>query len=155
MDEGVKQLILWKLTWMTRILLTVEVVFQPWFLYCRLFSSFAHSHSPYVFASKWSRYEIIVSLKPSQGLLIRKPWHTSSFLLERTDFKNVIFEKIPWAPSEVAEVANFGFHLIFMSFHLVISSLWVSRLFDRGDLGVLRMGAVNFFKNYIFEISAF
>ena len=35
-----------------------------------------------------------------------KLWHTSSFLLERTDFKNVIFEKIPWAPSEVAEVAE-------------------------------------------------
>ena len=26
------------------------------------------------------------------------------FSLERTDFKNVVFEKIPWAPSEVAEV---------------------------------------------------
>ena len=36
----------------------------------------------------------------------RKLWHTSSFSLERTDFKNVIFEKIPWAPSEVAEVAE-------------------------------------------------
>ena len=24
-----------------------------------------------------------------------------AFLLERSDFKNVIFEKIPWAPSEV------------------------------------------------------
>ena len=35
-----------------------------------------------------------------------KLWHTSSFLLECTDFKNVIFEKIPWAPSEVAEVAE-------------------------------------------------
>ena len=35
-----------------------------------------------------------------------KLWHTSSFSLERNDFKNVIFEKIPWAPSEVAEVAE-------------------------------------------------
>ena len=35
-----------------------------------------------------------------------KLWHTSSFLLERTDFENVIFEKIPWAPSEDAEVAE-------------------------------------------------
>ena len=26
----------------------------------------------------------------------RKLWHTSSFSLERTDFKNVIFEKIPF-----------------------------------------------------------
>ena len=33
-----------------------------------------------------------------------KLWHTSSFLFERTDFRNVIFEKIPWAPSKVAEV---------------------------------------------------
>ena len=35
-----------------------------------------------------------------------KAGHTSSFLLERTDFKNVIFEKNPWAPSEDAEVAE-------------------------------------------------
>ena len=28
------------------------------------------------------------------------------FLLEHTDFKNVTFEKIPWAPFEVAEVAE-------------------------------------------------
>ena len=39
-------------------------------------------------------------------ILTIKLWHTSSFSLERTDFKNVIFEKIPWAPSEVAEVAE-------------------------------------------------
>ena len=37
-------------------------------------------------------------------ILTRKLWHTSSFLLENTDFKNAIFEKIPWAPSEVAEI---------------------------------------------------
>ena len=35
-----------------------------------------------------------------------KPRHASSFLLERTDFENVIFEKIHWAPSEDAEVAE-------------------------------------------------
>ena len=35
-----------------------------------------------------------------------KLWHTSSFSLERTDFENVIFEKIPWAPSEDAEVTE-------------------------------------------------
>ena len=33
-----------------------------------------------------------------------KLWHTSFFSLENSDFKNVIFEKIPWAPSEVVEV---------------------------------------------------
>ena len=37
-------------------------------------------------------------------ILMIKLWHTLSFSLERTDFKNVIFEKIPWAPSDVAEV---------------------------------------------------
>ena len=36
----------------------------------------------------------------------RKLWHTLSFLLERTNFKSIIFEKIPWATSEVAEVAE-------------------------------------------------
>ena len=39
-------------------------------------------------------------------ILTMKLWHTSSFSLERTDFKNVIFENIPWAPSEDAEVAE-------------------------------------------------
>ena len=34
-------------------------------------------------------------------------------------------------------------------------SFWISRSFDLGNLGVLRMGPVNVFKNYIFEISAF
>ena len=38
--------------------------------------------------------------------LTRKPRHTSSLSLECTDFKNVIFEKNPWAPSEVAEVVG-------------------------------------------------
>ena len=36
----------------------------------------------------------------------RNLWPTSSFSLERTDFKNVIFEKIHWAHSEDAEVAE-------------------------------------------------
>ena len=40
-----------------------------------------------------------------------------------------------------------GFDLEFLSF-------WVSRSFDLSDLGDLRRGSVNFFKNYIFEISA-
>ena len=37
-------------------------------------------------------------------ILTRKPRHASSFSLECTNFKNVIFEKIPWAHSEDAEV---------------------------------------------------
>ena len=35
---------------------------------------------------------------------------------------------------------NFGLHLVFTSFHLEFSSLWVLRSSDLGDLGVLRMG---------------
>ena len=50
---------------------------------------------------------------------------------------------------------NFAFHQVFTSFHLEFLSFWISRSFDLGDLGVLRMGPVNVFKNYIFEISAF
>ena len=38
--------------------------------------------------------------------LVRKPRHASSLSLECTDFKNVIFENSPWAPSFVAEVAE-------------------------------------------------
>ena len=36
----------------------------------------------------------------------RKPRHVSSFSLEHTDYKNVIFEKIHWAHSEDAKVAE-------------------------------------------------
>jgi hypothetical protein len=39
-------------------------------------------------------------------ILTRKLRHASSFSLERTDFKNIIFEKIHWAHSEDAEVAE-------------------------------------------------
>ena len=39
-------------------------------------------------------------------ILTSKPGHSSSFSLECTDFKNVIFEKIPLPLSEVAEVAE-------------------------------------------------
>ena len=39
-------------------------------------------------------------------ILTIKLWHTSSFSLEHTDFENVVFEKIHWAPSEDAEVAE-------------------------------------------------
>ena len=96
--------------------------------------------------------------------LNRKPSNSSFFSAWCTDFKNVIFEKIHSVFSEVIEVKrsfsrsprpNFGFHLVFTSFHLEFSSFWISRSFDLGDLGVLRMGPVNVFKNYIFEISAF
>ena len=37
----------------------------------------------------------------------------------------------------------------------LIMSFWISRSFDLGDLDVLRMDQAKFFKNYIFEISAF
>ena len=37
-------------------------------------------------------------------ILTSKPAHSSSFLLECTDFKNVIFENIPLPLSQVAEV---------------------------------------------------
>ena len=75
----------------------------------------------------------------------------------------MIFEKNHWAPSEVAEVKrsfsrsprpNFGFHLVLTGFDLEFSSFWVSMSFDLSNLGDLRRGSVNFFKNYIFEISA-
>ena len=37
-------------------------------------------------------------------MFFRKLRHVSFFSFERTDFKNVIFEKIHWAHSEVIEV---------------------------------------------------
>ena len=40
------------------------------------------------------------------NILMRKPKHASSFSLKCADFKNVIFEKNPLAPSEVAEVTE-------------------------------------------------
>ena len=66
--------------------------------------------------------------------LSTKSSYSSFFSPWCTDFKNVIFEKIHWAPSEVAEVKrsfsrslgpNFGFHLVFSSFRLEFSSFWV------------------------------
>ena len=39
-------------------------------------------------------------------ILTSKLGHSSTFLLECTDFKNVIFENIPLPLSEVAEVAE-------------------------------------------------
>ena len=95
--------------------------------------------------------------------LARESSYSSFFSAWCTDFKNVIFEKIHSATSEVVEVErsfsrslrpNFGFHLVLTGFDLEFSSFWVSRSFDLSDLGDLRRGSVNFFKNYIFEISA-
>ena len=93
--------------------------------------------------------------------LTRKPSYSSFFSVLFPDLKNVFFGKIHWAPSEILEVKrpfsrslrpNFGFHLFLMGFHLEFSLFWVSRSFDLSDL---RRGSGNFFKNYIFEISAF
>ena len=48
-----------------------------------------------------------------------------------------------------------GQEVIFTGFYLEFLSFWISRLFDLSDLGNLRWGSGTFFKNYIFEISAF
>ena len=96
--------------------------------------------------------------------LCRKLRYSSFFSAWSPDSKNVIFEKICWAHSEVVEVKRsfsrsprpkFGFHLVFTSFHLEFSPFWISRLFDLGDLSDLGKGYWIFFKNYIFEISTF
>jgi hypothetical protein len=96
--------------------------------------------------------------------LTRKPRYSSFFSAWCTDSKNVTFEKNHLAPSEVIEVKrsfsrslrrNFGFHLVFTSFHLEFLLFWVSRSFDLGNLSNLRRGSGNFFKHYVFEISAF
>ena len=88
--------------------------------------------------------------------LTRKPSYSSFFSAWSTDFKNVIFEKIHWASSEVIEVKrsfsrslrpNFGFHLVLTSFDLEFSSFWISRLFDLGDLHDLENGPSLHFKN--------
>ena len=44
---------------------------------------------------------------------------------------------------------NFGFHLVFTSFHLEFSSFLVSRSFDLGDLSDLENGSAKYFKNCI------
>ena len=97
-------------------------------------------------------------------ILTTRPSYSSFLSAWCTDFKNVIFEKIHWATSEVIEVKrsllrslrpNFGFHLVLTNFHLEFSSFWIWRLFDLGNLSVLRRSPGNFFKNNIFKISAF
>ena len=50
-----------------------------WFIWLRYFS--------FCITYKW---------RDLVKILMTKLWHASSFLLERTDFENVIFEKIPW-----------------------------------------------------------
>ena len=96
--------------------------------------------------------------------LTRKPSYCSFFSVLCPDLKNLFFGKIHWAPSEFLEVKrpfsrsrrpNFVFHLFLMSFHLEFSLFWVPRSFDLHDLGNLSRGSGNFFKIYIFEISAF
>ncbi len=73
--------------------------------------------------------------------LTRKPSYSSFFSAWCTDFKNVIFEKIHWAHSEVVEVKrsfsrslrpNFGFHLVFTSFHLELRK--IQMIFDIENL---------------------
>ena len=96
--------------------------------------------------------------------LTRKPSYSSFFSAWCTDFKNVIFGKIHWAPSEVVEVKrsflrsprpNFGFHLVLTSFHLEFSSFWISRLFDLGDLSVLENGTRKHFENGLKSMQIF
>ena len=96
--------------------------------------------------------------------LTRKPSYSSFFSAWSTDFKNVFFEKIHWAPSEVVEVKrsfsrslrpNFGFHLVLTSFHLEFSSFWISRLFDLGDLSVLENGSLKYFENGLKSMQIF
>ena len=55
-----------------------------------------------------------------------------------------------WGQEVIFEVA--GFQLVFTTFHLEFLSFSVSMNFDLGDL---RRGSGNFFKIYIFKISAF
>ena len=102
--------------------------------------------------------------KGNSKSLTMKPSYSSFFPVLCPDLKNVLFGKIHWAPSEILAVKrpfsrsrmpNFEFHLFLMAFHLEFSLFWVSRLFDLSNLGDLRRGSGNFFKNYIFEISAF
>ena len=91
--------------------------------------------------------------------LIRKPSYSSFFSAWCTDFKNTIFFENHWSSSEVVEVKrsfsrslrpNFGFHLVFTSFHLEFLSFWVSRLFDLSDLSSLRNPRIEDFNSWQF-----
>ena len=96
--------------------------------------------------------------------LTRKPSYSSFFSASSTDFKNVFFEKIHWAPCEVVEVKSsflrsprpkFGFHLVLTSFHLEFLSFWISRFFDLGDLSVLENGSLKYFENGLKSMQTF
>ena len=50
---------------------------------------------------------------------------------------------------------KFGFHLVLTSFHLEFSSFGISRLFDLGDLSVLKNGARKHFENGLKSIQIF
>ena len=85
-------------------------------------------------------------------ILTRKLRHASSLSLECTDFKNIIFEKIPWAPSKVAEVAEVKQPRNTKRQKFSEPLLRLLRAPRSNDL---KRGSGNFFKNYVFEISAF
>ena len=97
--------------------------------------------------------------------LTTKPSYSSFFSVLYPDLKDVFFlEKFTepllrssrsQRPFSRSPGPNFGFHLFLIGFHLEFSLFWISRSFDLNDLGDLRRGSGNFFKNYIFEISAF
>ena len=93
---------------------------------------------------------------PNFTSLTTKLSYSSFFSACCTDFKEVIFENMHWASSEGSEVKrsfsrssrpNFGFHLVLTRFHLEFLSFWISRLFDLGDLSVLKNGSLKYFEN--------
>ena len=94
----------------------------------------------------------------------REPSYSSFFSAWSTDFKNLFFEKIHWALSEVVEVKrsfsrsmrpNFGFHLVLTSFYLEFLSYWILRLFYLGDLSVLKNGTRKHFENGLKSMQIF
>ena len=88
--------------------------------------------------------------------LTRKLSYSSFFSAWCTDFRNIIFEKIHSASSEVKRSfsrslrPNFGFYLVLTSFDLEFSSFWISRLFDLGDLRDLGNPRVEDFHSWQF-----
>ena len=116
------------------------------------------------FLAAWEDKELKNGSCKSQN---RKLSYSSFFSAWCTDFKNIIFEKIHSASSEVIEVKrsfsrsprpNFGFHLVFSSFHLEFLSFWVSRSFDLGDLSDLEnpnVGDFHSWQFWTFRVSSF
>ena len=114
---------------------------------------------PFLTLCPWGRQEVW-----NFESLTREPSYSSFFSAWSTDFKNVFFEKIHWAPSEVVEVKRsfsrslrpkFGFHLVLTSFHLEFSLFWISRLFDLGNLSVLENGTQKHIENGLKSIQIF